>query len=230
MLSIINNAFEESLKQVSLFTLCCSQRSNTPISRPFRRISSGVLAMSISNEHSSDLFCWIVPFCLWCHQTCFDVCWLVVFCHRSSWGCHEVVMRFVFVDFSLVLWADFIWSFLGHYRLLRHVFDFFWNYFSETIQNFLKLIQIFWNCFFWNCPKLSERKCAKIIFWWQFSDLVDRQVVFPSLPGLPGSSLKKSPWERLTKQVRNHSMGELLLHFVHYRWQVNPLLLIRVTG
>jgi hypothetical protein len=25
------------------------------------------------------LFCWIVPFCLQCHQTCFDVCWLVVF-------------------------------------------------------------------------------------------------------------------------------------------------------
>jgi hypothetical protein len=32
-----------------------------------------------SNEHISDLFCWIVPFCLQCHQTCFDVCWLVVF-------------------------------------------------------------------------------------------------------------------------------------------------------
>jgi hypothetical protein len=92
------------------------------------------------------------------------------------------------VDFLLVLWVDFIWSFLGHYRPLRHMFwTSFWTFFCETI--FLKLF--FWNypklsetnsnflkLFFWNCPKLSESKSAKIIFWWQFSDLVVRQNFF----------------------------------------------------
>jgi hypothetical protein len=30
---------------------------------------------------------------------------------------------------------------------------------------------------------VSESKSAKIIFWWQFSDLVDRQTVFSSFTG-----------------------------------------------
>jgi hypothetical protein len=75
----------------------------------------------------------VPPDMFWCLLTC---------CVLAIIGRHEVC------DFSLVLWADFVWSFLGHYRPWWHVFDFFWNYFSETIQkqlsetnsNFLKLI------------------------------------------------------------------------------------------
>jgi hypothetical protein len=74
----------------------------------------------------------VPPDMFWCLLTC---------CVLAIIGRHEVC------DFSLVLWADFVWSFLGHYRPWWQVFDFFWNYF-------------FWNyfslkLFFWNYPKAT---------------------------------------------------------------------------
>jgi hypothetical protein len=94
VLSIINNAFEESLKQVSLFTLCCSQRSNTPISRPFHRISFGVAMSKVLTR-----FVELCPFA--CGATRHVLMFVDLLC--SVVGRHEFVMRFVFVDFSLVL-------------------------------------------------------------------------------------------------------------------------------
>jgi hypothetical protein len=102
-----------------------------------------------------------------------DLLWSVIGRHEVCW---------LFVGFCEQISSGHFWVIIDHYDMFLT--------FSETIQNFLKLIQIFWNYFLetvWNFWKVNLQKSS---FGGNFSDLVNRQTVFPAIPGLPGMVIK----------------------------------------